>query len=345
MFMKQFIVIIFSICSLYSCTSSDECDFRYNKFNKTIEVDNIHEIKIDTYIKSADFALMDSFLIVRDIYSREYFFHVFDRKTLSYITTTGRVGSGPGEITKSGPILTDEKNKCFYGVDYAKAALHTFMLDSLSKSFLPSIYSKFKNGMAFTCIEQINDSIAITNNVDITNPNRVGNIVLSYLNLITGTFTKINYRQCAKIFTSDSYTSMFNFSISPNKNYCAIGYFQSDIIDILNLNTLDQIRIIGPLGINGSKNTISTPETYSKLYCTNKYIFALYIGTPVIDRKTRKILHSKYIQVFDYAGHYIKTLYLKEGFSRGFCVDEENNRIIASSDYSENSLIYFDIDL
>ncbi len=341
------ILIVIAIL-LYSCTTYDY-DIRYKEFNNIVKVENYKEIKIPKYLKSADFLLMDSFLLVRDIYSHEYFFHLLGRDSLNYITTTGRIGKGPGEITQSGPVVFDEDNYSFYAVDYPKALLHRFVLnpDSLTPSYLPRPYKRFKKGMAFINIELIDDSMAIVNNIDLSNPDdpaSIGNTALSYLNMNTGEFNKLQcYSPPEKICTDDYYTSMFGFAVSPNKEFCAIGYFVSDVIDIINLKTHEQKRIVGPLGIYDPHMSQSTPECYFRMFCGKKYIYAQYRGTPSSDPKTRRSLPPKYIHVFDYSGKYIKSYYLEAGFNRGFCVDEKNGRIIASSDAGENSLIYFDI--
>lgn len=152
---------------LFSC--KDNNAIKTDKIQK--ERDNITdisskivEIKPDILFGDSELYILDNSLIVSEISPRgEKGIHLFDKKTFRYITSTGQLGKGPGEITRLGNLGIDKRKKSFWAPDRGKSVMYNFPLDSAikNKMFKPTIKKELRKDLFIARLGFINDSIII----------------------------------------------------------------------------------------------------------------------------------------------------------------------------------------
>src|SRR5690606_33249584 len=100
--MKHFILpMLFVILSL-GCnnSNSDRTMYFRESADKTIDIrDQVVSVKTDMLLGFGEFCIIDSFLVFNEYGSKESKgIHLFNKNTFDYITSTGYLGRGPGEI-------------------------------------------------------------------------------------------------------------------------------------------------------------------------------------------------------------------------------------------------------
>lgn len=90
-----------------------------------------------------------------------------------------------------------------------------------------------------------------------------------------------------------------------------------DMLTIANLQGETICSIKGP---NDGRDNVY----YTKVHIVGKYIYAVFSGK---DQTEEGAFSSSLIDVFDFAGNYIKTLDVGYQIS-DFCYDKENNRFV-----------------
>ena len=110
--MKNFILFCFIFILIFPGCKSKTEKFQ-NHRNNIIDVsDKIVDIKPSIIFGESLFYIVDQILIVSEISpKKEKGIHLFNKNTFEYITSTGILGRGPGEIAMLGTIGVDKKNK------------------------------------------------------------------------------------------------------------------------------------------------------------------------------------------------------------------------------------------
>jgi len=115
-----------------SC-SHDKTEIFHKHRDKIISVkDKIIDIKPKIIFGNSLLYIIDNVLIVHEMEpEKEKAIHLFDKNTFSYITSTGFIGRGPGEIASPGRIGIDKKNRILWVQDHGNKVMWKFPMDSI----------------------------------------------------------------------------------------------------------------------------------------------------------------------------------------------------------------------
>lgn len=337
---KTIIIILITII-LHACNKKSPTEIyqktRDNNIIKSAKV--INDINTKLLFGESLLYIIDDFLIINEVRPRNNkFIHLFDKNTFEYITSTGDIGKGPKEITRPGRIGLDKKNKNLWLLDHGKQVIWKFELDSVlnNKKYKPSTKVKINNDMFVERFSFLNDSIAIGKGVKVIN-NHSFEMVMVKLNIKQNKLEKFGYEH-PKILGKKSNSL---FKLSRENNIYVNCYTECDLITVCKLNGDLKYNIYGP---DYSNNEDNNKSYFRGVDITENYIITSYIGDKGIvynkNKRPTGNLPSKFL-IFNLDGTYIKTVDVGIKFTR-FCVDKENDRIIAFFN-KKNPLGYIDI--
>lgn len=330
------LVFLFSIgCN--SCNESKTEKIQKHRDNIVNVSDKIVDVKLDALFGNLALYILDDILIVLEKSPKgEKGIHLFNKNTFKYLTSTGKIGKGPGEIVRQGPIGFDSKNRVFWVPDAGKKLLFKFPLDSAlsNPQFLPGIEEKMVH--SFVTFGLLNDSIILGEAAQATS-NSSFEMKLAKLNIRTKVLENFGYRH-PKALGKKTYAS---FAMSVKHNFYVECHTRCDLMTICDLNGNLKYNIYGPGWLESDQDKNSY---FFEVHLVGNNIVASYIGSSGLVVKgniTKGAAPSEFI-IFDKEGNYLKTI--EAGFEfEQFCIDEENNRIIAYFPGREEPLGYFDI--
>jgi len=311
--------------------------------DKTVNVsDKIIDIKTDIVFGKSSLYIIDNILIVQERYPKgEKVFHLFNKETFKYITSTGILGRGPGEIsTPSSSLGIDPDNRLFWMPDLGKKVIHKFPLDSVlsDKLFKPAIAVKLNDRLTLWRFNFLNDSIVMGKAAEPFSNSSFG-MAMVKLNINNAEISKFGYEN-PKV--EGEKTNSFP-GMSIKEGVYVNCYTYEDLITICDLDGNLKYNIYGPGWFDSEKRENAY---FNHVEVFDKHIYASYVGgrrTVVKGNVTRGAYPQK-ILIFGLDGSYLKTIETGSEFC-SFCIDEKNNRIIAYFDDREESLGYFDIPL
>ena len=106
--------------------------FQKNRDNIINVSDKIVDINPDLIFGNSTLHIIDNILIVNEVSPKgEKGIHLFDKNTFKYITSTGTIGRGPGEISVPGIIGIDKKNRIIWVPDNGNKVMWKIPLDSI----------------------------------------------------------------------------------------------------------------------------------------------------------------------------------------------------------------------
>ncbi|UZR97340.1 6-bladed beta-propeller [Chondrinema litorale] len=301
--------------------------------------DKITEVDLDSLMLGmSHLHLLDSFLIVAENKAlNSEVIHIFNKNTFNYITSTGVLGRGPGEISRIGNLSIDEQRKIIWVPDHGKEVLFKFPLDSIlnNPSFLPTEKLKLDPSLFITNFSFLNDSIALGLGIEPTS-NNTFNMATVKLNVVNNTTEKFGFEfnELEKI--------RFNFAMSKSKNRYVKCFRNVDLITICDLEGNLIRNVFGP---NWGKKFKPRHSFFSGVEITDTNIIAAYIGDESIvfdESNTPKGNIPTKLMFFDLEGNYQKTI---ETGSKvwSFCIDNENNRVICFFNDRLNPIGYFSL--
>lgn len=321
-----YLLILFQILVL-SCKSNavSETEISQYERNNISEIsDNIVDIEPTIVFGKCDLNIIDDILVVRERYPLgEKGIHLFDKNSFKYLTSTGIIGRGPGEIANPGPVTTDKKRKCFWTPDHSKRVMYKFPLDSVLnyEMFKPSEKHELNRELFLERFGFLNDSIAIGKAVHMTS-NSSFEIVMAKLNLNNNVLQRFGYEHPEA--TGRRSNSFFNLSVKDNIYVSC--YLLCDLITICDLDGNLKYNIYGPGWFNGENdgnNYFFNVDFYKDR------IFASYSGEygTIIEGNTKRGKGPSRLIVFDLDGNYLETIETGFEFS-DFCIDEDNDRVL-----------------
>lgn len=125
------LLLLFAICC-NSCNENKNEKFQKHRDNIINVEDKIIDIKTDTIFGLPVLYILDDILIVSELRPRgDKGIHLFNKNTFEYITSTGILGKGPGEVASPGNIGIDRKNRVLWVADHGKKQRWKFYLDSV----------------------------------------------------------------------------------------------------------------------------------------------------------------------------------------------------------------------
>ena len=311
-----------------------------NRRDKIIYVKNyIVDIKPDVLYGKSLLYIIDDYLVLNEVASKtSKCIHILDKNTFRHIISTGLMGRGPGEISVPGNIGIDRDNKILWVPDFGNKVIWKFPLDSVLKNedYLPSENIKISDELFIDRFDILNDSIFIGKAVRYLDDNSYITI-MSKLNIRNNVVQEFGYANPR--IEDDKAISLFALSIADN--IYVNSYFKYDLITICNLEGKLLYNVYGPEGLNNDGNKKSY---YFGIEIADGKIFASYINDLAVvnDGNRPKGNSPSKLLIFNTRGDYLFTIETGDKFSY-FCVDEDNNRIIAYFDGREEALGYFNI--
>lgn len=334
-----FIVLLFQFCS--------NNNQKYIDFSRSVIDVSSKIVPLETKILfgKCEIQIVGDFIIINDWQSSEEGFHLFDKKTFKYIVSTGKKGQGPGEIINyhnARLIPNTIDNNSFFVFDYSRLVLYRYDIDSIlynSKS-LPEKMLDMNIERVVGDIDLLNDSTFIGISSKMTNSHTFIDEIVSF-DLKKRKIQKFGYAnpQILELGAKDTHSV---FALSPKKDKYVQGYRYQDLLTICD-DKGNLIRNIYGTLWKGEKN--KDKSFYQNVRITKNRIIASYVGGSgfIIGENERiRGTFPKKILIFDLDGNYLKTLNIGEEI-RGFCVDEEGNRLIINFLNRDNPMAYIDL--
>ncbi len=309
--------------------------------NKIINVgDKIIDIKPEILFGNSVLYIIDDILIVNEVSPQgEKGIHLFNKNTFKYISSTGIIGRGPGEIAGLGGIGIDRKNRILWVQDFGNKVMWKFPLDSIlnNEKYKPKIKLELNYDSFIERFDFLNDSIVLGVAVQIL-PNYSFVKSMSKFNLNNSVIEKYGYAHPKAVGKNSSSV----FALSIENNFYVNCYYYNDLLTICDLNGNLRHNIYGPEGLNNKDNINSY---FFGVDLFGKNIITSYIGDVGLindENGPKGNTPSKFI-VFDMEGNYKKTIETDYKFTY-FCVDEENKRIFVYFNSRVEALGYFNLD-
>ncbi|WP_102407840.1 BF3164 family lipoprotein [Parabacteroides bouchesdurhonensis] len=335
---KQILLLFLMLCC--SCVHNAETEIYQNKRDKTINIhDKIKEINIEEVLigRSNQIRILGDFLIIGDYKAMDKLIHLFAKDRFSYITSTGYLGQGPGEIANMGHIEANETDREFYVTDHGKQKIFSYNLDSvlINPSYMPRVKMELNEKQFPSEYKYINDTLCI-GRIIMPMGNYGFKESVAKWNITTGAIIPMKYEH------PEIEKKRSALAVSVKNNMYAECYNYHDLMTICDLDGNIKYNVYGPKWDNETTNKISY---YGDVEFCNDKIIATYSGEESFIKSQNGQIESKLptkFLVFDRNGNYIKTLETEYRIIR-FCYDEDNNRIIMSLN-DDIQFAYFDLD-
>ncbi len=344
--MKKYIVTLIG-CLLFLCSCNKETDTeKYPDFTKKlVDVsDKIVPIKTNQFFGRCRITTAGKYLLLTDLTSLDKGFLLFDKKTFQYVISTGSKGQGPGQIInyENAKIIPNTvNNESFYVFDYSKLMLYEYALDSIlnNKKYLPKEVLSMNLHRVIGDVAPLNDSIFLGISSKAINSHSFTDELVRF-NIKNGEIKQLRATH-SKSKTAIKKTHA-TFALSANKQKYVHAYRYIDLMELYGINGNLLCSIYGNLWKKRDKKNLGF---YQQVEFGENYIMAAYVGSKVFkigaDNRMRAVFASR-IVVFDTEGNHLKTLNIGEEI-RGFCIDEENNRIIINYLDRDEPLAYLDL--
>ena len=341
--MKNTILLFIILFASFGCNKSYKSKTFHEDKEKTINVkDKIVDIETDLYFGICDLEISDSLLIVSEIDPRgEKGVHLLNKNSLKYLTSTGYMGKGPGEIIRSGNSTISFNSQIIWVDDYGKMVKWKFPIDSVmnNNKFIPTQKIAMNKDLFQVMFKFISDSVTIGKSCVPTSFHSM-DLINTKRNIYSNKIEKYGYHY-PDLKDRESYS---DFALSNRKKLYVTCYKFVDLMTVCNLNGDLRSNIFGP---KWKPKEIPCVQFYKHVDFYKDYIIASYLGDKWVlktaDGGMEYLSTSKFL-VFDINGNYIKTIEVGYEFSE-FCVDEDNGRIIVYFDGRKNPLGYFNLDL
>lgn len=304
-------VIMVMLCA---CTTQEEKEKYQGSRNNVIDVkEKIKEIDTGNDVlignNSRSYYSKD-FLIIQDSKAWEGAIHLFDKTTFKYITSFGKKGEGPFELTNMGDIFIDDNRRKLYVTDHGKNKIFSYDMDSVIN--MPDTYrhqvkipinnTQFPAGAIY-----INDTLSYCR-IIVPTSNSTFDQMIGKWNMMTGELKMIGEKH------PKTHRKRSLIDVSIDKKMIVEVYYNYDLMSISDLDGNIQCYIYGP------DWTTKGLDTFGDVMITPNHILASYSGNKWAKGKTDKI------HVFDLKGNYIKTLNI--GYAIQDCsYDSANHRI------------------
>ncbi len=309
--------------------------------DETLLVDvsaEIIDLDTEQLLSSPILTTSGRFLIITDMKSNDQKgIHIYDKRSLQYLASTGIQGEGPGEITRYGEIGVTPKENEFWVPDLAKVKIFKFNMDSvfLDKNYLPGISKPFSYDFFLSRFKFISEDRAIGTGVEVLTPNTFRTSLGSW-NLTSGEVIKIGYEHPK--LKNERTNAYYDYSFQ--HNIMALSYVNHDIITVFDNQGDIKFNILGP---NEFDNQNRKLEFFGQIHIGNQYIFTRYLGDKGVvldDNLTHKSVQASKFLMFDLEGNLFKILETGHEI-RYFAVDEEGKRIFSYFMDRENPIGYF----
>ncbi len=317
-------ISLLSLCLffLFSC-SENSVNIKFTKFPNEYSL-KATDISLDEFYKHGRLHFYDTLTIITNTPGDKKQIHIYN-KNFKYITSSGAIGRGPGEITNPFLATLDDENGVIWFLDMGKKKILKFPLDSMliNPRFLPTeaipIPSEIPIILGYASIGEnlFSFSNIFSNSVLIAFQNKKGDIIDS-LEIV-----KSNQLKNLDNISPKQPLATYMYKKHPNKNLFAIGYRFSDIIAIINAKGEVIAISQGPDMINQVPDASKRDQlsTYTDIQCDENYIYALYRGDHVFDDNMNLVV-PKTIHVFSWDGTPVAKLNIEHS---GVALTIQNN--------------------
>ena len=323
------------------CGINNRTEIVQEERDRKVDVaDKIVDIETDYVFGKSDLHIIDNILIAEESYpTGEKVDHLFDLNTFRYITSTGTMGRGPGEITIPSGIFVDREKRVFWQLDVGKKVLHKFPLDSVlsDEMYLPGASVKLVDTLLLVYYSFLNDSIALGKAIEPFTGSPFVTMTMTKFNINLGEIRRFGYENPE---VEGKFTNSY-FALSVEDGIYVNCYLHKDLMTICEFNGNLKYNIYGPGWDDPEKDDNAY---FGGVIIYDKKIFASYQGSSriIVEGNIQRGAYPKSIIVFGLDGSYQKTIETGSEIC-SFCIDEKNNRIIAYFNDREEPLGYFDI--
>ena len=308
---KLSILLVALVLMVCGCASTNSTEKYQSSRDNVINVkDKIHEIDFGDVFMSNHSApyFVDNYLIMTDGKSTDNTIFIFDKNDYHFITSTGHLGQGPGEIVNVGNVV-DNRHGYFYVTDFGKYDILCYNIDSLLNcdGYKPYVKYRLSQTSFPSRYHYVNDTFSLGLFV---NPTSVSTFTQSVgvWNMSTGDIRLLEYDNGVD-------NKMISLAVSEKDRIYAECNERKDLISLFDFDGNIKCNVFGP-----NKDKKSFDNFFLSLF-TKDYLVAIYAGNE--ERGGKRY----YCQVFQKNGDYVATLYLGYNAFR-FAYDESNNRIV-----------------
>ena len=340
--MRKFLYLTIALFELFiSCRRSDSTDIiEVAKFEETIKLAVGEGCDLPGF--PFTIGLIDSLLIVNT--GDAPFIHFCDTLNFKEISNFGIKGKGPNEFIylqffndfnndKSGIWLFDANSRKLYLYKIKDLISFQNLIKPLQTEFLSPLTA------IETSLTYISDTLIIGGSYS-----NIGQ--LFFLNQVKHTIRWTQYSPTVKHSSPSNELGQLYFGIVQkkpdcSKTVCVLRYFKRIIINDLKGNKFITIRTDQPEQFFPNANIDlnylnSLNYMYFDLYCTDRFIYALYLNV-----NSKQLLDDGFstsqIQVFDYDGR-AKMQILLDRAINNIAVDEINGTIFGLNKFQENKI-------
>lgn len=313
----------FFLCMSFLLTVS--CSFKESMVDKNydwrdniIDVSkNIEEVIItDVMIgRMSTINVVGPYVLIVDYKSFDNLFHLFEKKTYSYVCSFGQKGQGPDEVVNLGHVAVSYYPNEIYINDHGKQLIAKYNLDSVVSlnNYSPQIISKTEKMRFLNQYSCYNDSMSIGVLIKPTGVSGY-NQSLAAWNVKSSDITEkdINLPNVEK--------ERFSVCQSYPNNRYVLSYNLNDLLVFCNF---DDELVACVKGVDWSENITKRYYYSQSLICKNN-LFALLSDENGIS--------SRFV-IFDLNGNYKCTLETKHNINT-FCFDEDNSKLLMCLDDS-----------
>lgn len=294
----MFLMLLFVAVAMTSCFNNDRKIITVSSMNNVVDmVDDIKEFDTGSVLvgKQGRLAIAGNQIVIGDGGSIDKMIHLYDKKSLKYLGSTGNLGQGPGEISILGTINYDNSGKLLV-TDFGHYFIYGFDIDSLLRypDYLPYVKKKINSEAFPGDYVYVSDTLCFGTFIQPTSESTFNQVVGKW-NFNTGAFSPI----------TDDETRIkkkrMTIAYSGSKDLLVVCYSRADLISIYDGNFNLISHVYGPDWEKGSDSRYN----YTDVVIINDRIIASYEGSLYRENKNATKCH-----VFDMRGNYIKTLYI-----------------------------------
>jgi len=343
---KVALLLMFFACLMLNCNNSNT-EKQISDFPSKVSLKGIKPNFINSDgINPSNMNIYDSLIIVGSTYKKngDNYIHIINNNTFQTITSAGRLGKGPSELTN--PIrLTVNKSKGLLNVwDDAKRKIFVYNIDSMLNNPDSNPVNEIKitseHGTIYEMIAW--DDTIVTGGK--------GSALLHFIDA-NGRIKKIGLEHVTQDQISDrAFSKTLRKKMSVNETYkkLILGYRYYDRISLMNDKGEIEWSITGPDNIKPNFRGLSPYNSkvgYSSTTSFDKYILGLYSGKEIGSYNQRGKFIPNYaneIHVLSLKGMLLGKFYLDREIT-SIEYDKNKNKLIALESGSGNPFVIYDL--
>jgi hypothetical protein len=335
----------FFLFTISACTHSGADNIQFSDFKQEIKLtaNDGKEINAGEILsKKMYLYLLDDILIAHDPVSTDNSIHFFKNK--QYLSSIGKIGEGPNEISRPGPISVDDQRDFLWVADCGRLDYRSYNVSEILKSGSKAKYKKFNYKKNFSHeFRPINDTSILCMTMgppflfEILSEN--GETKLFDVRRALGPNVKFEH-------------SMVTFTVEPKTNHIFMAFrFLDAIIKLDKFGNIVFTKVFfDKIGFDKPVNPDHNKEinTFSRMKIFGEKVFVLYCGLEFfrygnVGQPTAN--HPDKLMVFDFDGNPLKLITFDFEIW-DYVYDEKNNELLV---YSLSNEIYpiksFDLEL